>query len=60
MGPASERGILRQAAPDVTIRFNQIAGVRVPIEVEHSTGVAVYENDGAEAKLGPGVTKATQ
>ena len=58
VGPGSERGIYVSGAREVTIRFNQIAGVRVPIEVEHSDGVAVYENAGAEARLGAGVTES--
>jgi hypothetical protein len=57
VGPGSERGIYVSGAREVTIRFNQIAGARVPIEVKHSDGVAVYENAGAEARLGPGVRR---
>jgi hypothetical protein len=53
VGPDGERGIFVSGARDVTIRFNQIAGVRVPIEVQHSDDVAVYENDSAEAPRGP-------
>jgi hypothetical protein len=59
VGPDSERGIYVSGAADVTIRFNQIAGTRVPIEVQHSERVQVYGNDGAEATLGPGVGEET-
>jgi hypothetical protein len=59
VGEGGERGIYVGGARDVTIRFNQIANVRIPIEVQHSDGVAVYENDGVEARLGPGVETRT-
>ena len=59
VGPGAERGIYVSGARDVTIRYNEIAGVRVPVEVEHSEGVEVYENDGAEALPGPGVERGT-
>jgi hypothetical protein len=56
VGSGGERGIYVSGAADLTIRFNQITGARIPIEVRHSEDVAVYENNGAEAVLGPGVT----
>jgi hypothetical protein len=53
--PGRERGIFVSGAGDVTIRYNQIAGVQIPIEVRHSDEVVAYENDGAEVRWGPGV-----
>jgi hypothetical protein len=59
VGPGGERGIFVSGADGIVIRFNEIAGVRVPIEVRHSTAVEVYENGDAEARLGPGVRRTS-
>ena len=43
----TRHGIYVSGSEDVTIRYNQISGAEVPIEVQHSEEVNVYENSGA-------------
>lgn len=56
IGFNAKRGIYAGGVEDLIIRDNQFYGCDIPIYVEYSTGVNVYDNHGTEAVFGPCVT----